>query len=344
MLIHTEVLSTRQTANRIVRGFLLLAVVFVTAVCGYHFLHGENWMDAVWLVVVTVSTVGYSEESRKPPDFQLFTLLVIVFGLTASAYAFTGFIQFLLAGEIERIVGKRRMQREISKLNNHVIICGFGRLGQNVAADLVVEHRPFAIIESDVQQAELAEAEQYLVINGDATEEEFLLSAGLQRAAALVTALPTDAANVFITLTARNLNADVQILARAELPSTEGKLRQAGASKVVMPAITGAKQMVRMITRPSTADLFELMAERSYLDLEMDELPIPPSSELVGQSVRSAEGLRKHQLLVVAIKPEEHEMLFNPGAEYVFRANDVAIMMGKRHDIDAFCQLYRLRA
>ncbi len=344
MLFHTEVLSTKQPANRIVQGFLLLAVVFITAVCGYHFLHGESWIDSVWLVVVTISTVGFAEESKKSPDFQLFTLLVIVFGLTASAYAFTGFIQFLLAGEIERMVGKRRMQREISKLNNHVIICGFGRLGQNVAADLVVEHRPFAIIESDAQQAELAEAEQYLVIHGDATEEESLLSAGLQRAAALVTALPTDAANVFITLTARNLNSVVQILARAELPSTKQKLRQAGASKVVMPAVTGARQMVRMITRPSTADLFELMAERSYLDLEMDELPIPSTSELVGQSVRSVEGLRKHQLLVVAIKPEDHEMLFNPGADYVFRANDVAIMMGKRRDIDAFCRLYSLRA
>ena len=124
----------------------------------------------------------------------------------------------------------------------------------------------------------------------------------------------------------------------------ERKLRQAGASKVVTPAITSARLMVRMITRPSTADLFELMAERSYLDLEVDELPIPVANELVGQSVRSVEGLRKHQLLVVAIKPEDHEMLFNPGADYVFRANDVAIMMGKRHDIDGFFRLYSLRA
>ena len=246
MLIHTEVLSTKQPANRIVQGFLLLAVVFITAVCGYHFLHGESWIDSVWLVVVTISTVGFAEESKKSPDFQLFTLLVIVFGLTASAYAFTGFIQFLLAGEIERIVGKRRMQREISKLNNHVIICGFGRLGQNVAADLVVEHRPFAIIESDTQQAELAEAEQYLVIHGDATEEDSLLSAGLQRATALVTALPTDATNVFITLTARNLQPS-----RLRTPNIAAS---ESTSPAAAPASVAAK-MVLPITRPILCDI-----------------------------------------------------------------------------------------
>ena len=330
--------------DRIVRGFLLLAVVFVTAVAGYHFLHGLSWIDAVWLAVVTISTVGFAERSTSPPDFQLFTLLVILFGLTASAYAFSGLFQFLLAGEIERIVGKRRMQREINKLSGHVIICGFGRLGQNLALDLSVEKRAFVLIDNDQQQAELAESEGYLVISGDATEEETLLSAGLDRARSLVTALPTDAANVFITLTARNLNQDIQIISRAESPNTERKLHQAGASKVVMPAIAGARYMVRMITRPSTADLIELMAETSYLDLEMDELPVRATSKLVGVSIQATEANRKHRLLVIAVKQKDGSMLFNPGADYEFQEDDVAIMMGRRADIDTFCQRYSLRA
>ena len=331
--------------ERILRGFLLLYAVILTAVLGYHLLFGMGWLGSLWLTVVTITGVGYGEEPTKPPTFQLFTIFVILFGFFAMAYAFTGLIQLLLEGEFERFVGKRKMEREIKKLKNHVIVCGFGRLGHNVATDLAHENRDFVIIDDDERQVQSARSEGYLAMLGDATEEDILVTAGLRSASSLVTALPSDAANVFITLTGRNLNPSVQIIARAEHKSTEGKLAQAGASKIVMPASTSARHMVRMITRPSTAHLMDLMGEKSFLDVELDEVRIPPENKLVGMRVSESNAHYEHKLLVVAVKKHHDDsMVFNPGGAYVFEADDIAILMGKRNDIVGFRKNYSLRA
>ena len=234
------------------------------------------------------------------------------------------------------------MEREIGKLREHVIVCGYGRLGNNLVTDLVHESENVVVVESDEQNAQQALSDGYLVVEGNATEDYILDQAGIRFARSLVTTLPSDAANVFIALTAREYNQDLQIIARAESPSTARKLTQAGANEVVMPATTGAKQMVRMITRPSTAHLIDLLAERTFLDFEMDELFIPASSTLVGKSVGDSELNYKHKLLVVAVKQTDGSMVFNPGGSYVFNDGDIAIVMGKRMDIQGFCQMHQL--
>lgn len=330
-------------ATRIVRGFLVLAIVFVTSVLGYHYLFGRDWLEATWISVISISTTGFSEQSTMSPGFQLFTIGVVVLGVFGTAYAFTGLVQLLLAGEIERFYGRRRMEREIGRLNNHVIVCGYGRLGITLANDLAEDGQQLVVIENDMAKAQQVEAEGHLVIEGDATEEDVLAKARLDVAKSLVTTLPSDADNVFITLTARDINKKVQIIARAEGPSTQRKLQRAGASKVVMPTSSSARHMVRLITRPSTAHLIELVGERSFLDLEMDELLISPSSDLVGVTVGKSEVNYKHKLLVVAIKQSDETMVFNPGGSYEFKSNDVAIVMGKRQDIEGFCSLHSLQ-
>lgn len=329
--------------DRILRGFVLLAAVLAFAIIGYRYLHGLSWMEAIWISVISITATGFAEESTKPPAFQLFTIVVILFGFFALIYSLTGLVQLLLAGEIERLLGKRRMERDINKLQHHVIVCGYGRLGHGLTADLAAENQALVVIESDQHSAQAAEADGHLVMIGDATEEDVLLSAGLERAKSLVTTLPSDAANVFITLSAREISRQVQIIARAEQPSTERKLNRAGASKVVMPATSSAKHMVRMITRPSTAHLIDLMGERTFLDFEMDELVISPTSRLVGVTVAKSEVNYKHKLLVVAIKQRDDSMVFNPGGSYEFRSDDTAIVMGRHRDIDGFCDLHGLR-
>ena len=332
-----------KATDRILQGFLLLAVVFVAAVVGYRYVYGLNWVEASWLSVTGITGTGFGEESTKSESFQLFTILVMVFGFFATAYAFTGLVQLLLAGELERYMGRKRMEREIGKLNRHVVVCGYGRLGQSLITDLSEEHIQLVVIESEDAKAQAAENDGHLVLNGDATEEDILVAAGIDRAKSLVTTLPSDAANVFIALSAREINKSVQIIARAETPSTARKLEHAGASKVVMPSTTSARHMVRMITRPSTAHLIDLMAERTFQDFEMDELMIAPSSNLVGETVGKSELNYRHKLLVVAIKQSDDTMVFNPGGTYEFHSNDVAIVMGKRGDIDGFCKLHGLR-
>lgn len=323
-------------------GACILATTFLAAVVGYRVLGGYDWLEAVWMVVITISTVGYGERSDVSPSLQLLTIGVILVGMSASAYTFGSLFQFLLEGELNRILGTRRMTREIDQLRDHVILCGFGRVGQNLAADLHAAGHSFVVIENDASMLEEARAHQYLCVPGDATEDHVLEAAGLMRAKTLVTALPEDAANVFITLTARDLNRSVQIVARAEHQSTEKKLRQAGANRVVMPAISGARQMVRMITRPSTADLMELVVDQSPLNVELDEIAVTAESKLTGATVQETEAHRKHRLLVVAVKPAAGPMIFNPDASYTFRADDTAIVMGHTNDIQRFRREYQL--
>ncbi len=329
--------------QRIRTGALILVAVFIIAVVGYRFIGKDyDWVDAVWMVVVTISSVGYGEQSRQGHTFQLFSVAVIVFGISALAYTFGGIIQMMTEGEIQRALGLRRMARDIDRLEGHTIICGFGRVGQVISEAFHEQGRSFVVVDSDAGQIAEADVLGYLYLNGDAAEEETLLAAGVERAKTVVTTLPNDAANVFITLTSRDLSPTIQIIARAEHPSTQKKLRQAGADKIVMPTIIGARQMVRMVTRPSTADLIELMYERSYLDVELDEITIVEASKLVGVTVRETEAHRKHRLLVVAVKQSDDKMVFNPDADYDFRPHDVVIIMGHEEDIKRFSDEYEL--
>lgn len=329
------------TTRRILRGFLLLAVVFITSVLGYRFFLGMDWLEATWMAMNSITNTG-NESSNGTPSFQWFTIVVVAVGFFATLYAFTGLVQLLLAGELDRLLGRRRMEREIGKLGHHVIVCGYGRLGNNLVGDLAHEGEDVVVVENDEQNALQAVTDGFLVVEGDATEEDVLDRAGIRRARSLVTTLPSDAANVFIALTARDYSKNLQIIARAETPSTARKLTQAGANQVVMPATTGAKQMVRMITRPSTAHLIDLLGERTFLDFEMDELMISDQSKLVGKSVGQSEMNYKHKLLVVAVKKRDSSMVFNPGGTYEFNAGDIAIVMGKRVDIQGFCRLHQL--
>ena len=330
-----------EPTRRIVRGFVLLAVVFITAVIGYRFFLDMNWLEATWMAANAITNTG-NEGSAGSPLFQWFTIFVVLVGFFATLYAFTGLVQLLLAGELDRLLGRRRMEREIGKLRGHVIVCGYGRLGNNLVADLDHEDEDVVVVENEEQHAQQALADGFLVVEGDATEDFVLKQAGISEARSLVTTLPSDAANVFIALTARGYSQSLQIIARAESPSTSPKLIQAGANAVVMPATTGAKQMVRMITRPSTAHLIDLLAERTFADFEMDELAIVEESTLVGRSVGESELNYKHKLLVVAVKQIDGSMVFNPGGDYVFNGGDTAIVMGKRVDIRGFCQTHRL--
>lgn len=330
--------------DRIRDGALIFAGTLLVATLGYRFLFRRSWIDSLYMVVITVTSVGYgdSHDGQPPSDPErLFTIAVIVIGVTAGVYTIGGFLQMITEGEVQRALGLRKMTRGIQRLSDHVIICGFGRIGQILAHDLERQEQDFVLIENDPERVTEATARYYLVINGDATEEAVLHNAGIERAKSLVSSLPSDADNVFITLTARNLRPDIQIIARAEKRSSEKKLVQAGANRVVMPASTGAIQMAQMITRPTTADFFELVADRTQLDLELDEICVRHGT-LVGKSVAEAEAHRRHRLLVLAIKQADGNMVFNPGADYVFREGDTLVVMGGKQDIDSFQQQYQL--
>jgi voltage-gated potassium channel len=315
------------------KGAAVLAAVFALAVFAYRATGEYSWIEAIWMVVVTISTVGYGESSGQTMSVQIVSVLVILFGVTAGAYTFGGLVQMMLQGELERALGVKKMTREIGRLNDHVIICGFGRLGQDLAEQLT--HRRVSYVVIDTEESKFAESdsENQLSLVGDATDEDVLQDAGITKARAIVTGLPSDAENVFIALTARNLCPNIQIISKAEEESSCRKLRQAGANNIVMPHRVGAQQMERMISRPTTADLIELFAEASHLDMELDEISVPANSRLVGREVKESKMKEEFGVLLVGIKNPAGEFQFNPDADHQICENDMLLVMGQVDEI-----------
>ncbi len=324
------------TFTRIRRGAVLLALVGICSVLGYKFLGGYGWLEAAYMVVITISTVGYGEHTAQTPVMQLWSIAVILLGVSASIYTIGGFLQLLLEGEVDRALGKRRMTNEIDRLTDHVIICGFGRLGSDLANQLKHRSIPFLVIDIDPDKTVLANDEMgLLAVTGDATEDFVLREANIATAKALVAALPSDAENVFITLTARNLRNDIQILAKSERETSCRKLRQAGVDKIVMPHQVGAQHIERMISRPSTADLVELFAEASHLDMELDEFVISADTAMAGKTLADSGIKMNFNLLVVGIKNSAGDFAFNPPPSSLISAQDTVLVMGQSKDIRA---------
>lgn len=330
-----------QSWRRIRIGSIIFGIVVATAVLGYCLL-GRDPLDALYMVVITISSIGFTERSDLPAVEKGFTILVIIFGMSAAAYALGGVVQLMAEGEIARVLGLRRLTKEIERLSGHIIVCGFGRIGHFVAEELHRHGQRFVLVEHSAERVAEAENLGYLVLNGDAREEDVLEAVGVRRAKTLVTALNTDADNVFITLTSRELNPSLHIIARGELPSTRKKLLQAGADRVVLPAAIGAQRIAAMIIRPSTVELLELVTGRGVMDVALDELPISQGSPIIDQTVQTIEARKRFSLLVVAVKRASGDMSFNPDEKLRFAVGDTIILMGRVEDIERFRGEYHL--
>ncbi|MEM0924433.1 MAG: potassium channel protein [Planctomycetota bacterium] len=328
--------------NKIRIGATALLLIVLLAVIGYRLIADYDWIEALWMVVITISTVGYSEHSRQDIGTQLLSITVILLGTTAAAYTFTGMIQLTLQGELDEAFGRRRMEKEILKLKNHTIICGFGKTGPVLAADLARRNRKFVIIELDPVHYEHAVDLGYTALNDDATDEDVLRQAHIEHATSIVVALPTDAENVFITLSARNLCPAIRIVAQAEQESSAKKLRQAGANEVVMGHQMVAEYMSRLVTRPTAAQFFSSLTEPEFQDLMLDELLIPENSQLANRSIAQLRIRDQHELLVVAVKSPDDSLVFNPAGDRPFQSGETMLVMGKQEAVVAFQKHYGL--
>ena len=326
-------------------GYMLIVIPLATA-C--YVAAGASLSDALYMVIITVYTVGYGETVPiTTPLLRWITAGTIILGCTGMLYLTGALIQFITLNEINKVLGSRRMSNQIDRLRHHVIICGFGRLGTMLARELHAARVPFLIIEQQDQRIEEARSLQYLYLQADATEETTLLAAGVRRARTLATVLPNDAANVFITLSAHSLNPEVEIIARGEQQSTETKLLQAGASKVVLPAHIGAERIADMILFRQTgrflpgADQNEGF-ERTLrqLGLDIDTVVAAPDSPVVGQSIAAVEQQSGGAFFVVQITRRGGEVLIRPSPDTVIEAGDGLILVGRgpaaRASVDLF--------
>jgi voltage-gated potassium channel len=320
--------------QRIRSGAIALGIVFLLSVLGFHFISGYGWLESVWMVVITISTVGYDEQTEMGAPTLVLMILVILTGVTAGAYTFGGFVQLMLEGEVDRVLGRRKMTKELGRLDQHIIICGFGQLGRDLATQLQHRGEAFVVVDSAREKVDRAMELGFLAVQGDATSESTLEQVQLNKAKAIATTLPTDAENVFITLTARDLHSDIQIIAKSDRESSCRKLRRAGADKIVMPDRVGAQQMERMISRPSTADLVELFAEASHLEMELDELLVGEQSKLAGVSVGDSRIKTDFNLLVIGIRDKVGHFRFNPKPTETIQVGDILLVIGEVSDIN----------
>lgn len=326
--------------RRILTGVVFFFITVFLATTGY-IIAGWSPLDAFYMVVITVFGVGFGEvQPLNTPELKIFTMLVIVSGTSSAVYAVGGFVQMVTEGEIKQILDRKRMSQTIKTLQDHVIICGFGRMGQILTKKLADVQVPFVVIDNNADRIEQAESLGYLVYMGNATDDTVLFKAGIESARALATVLPDDAANVFITLTARELNPKLMILSRGELPSTEKKLRLAGADQVVLPASISALRMAHMITHPATIDFFSKGDGRNTLnellgqmDVQMDELAITAKSGFVGATIGDIEVRGKGTMIIVALRRADGSVMTHPEQLTVLGEGDAVIVMGHRGDI-----------
>jgi voltage-gated potassium channel len=317
-------------------GLTFLAVVAVCSIAAY-MANGWSFGDSLYMVIMTVYTVGYEEvRPIDTPGLRATTIALIVTGCTSVIFLTGTFVQLITVNQLQQFFGHRRMQKDIDRLSGHVVICGYGRIGQTLARELHAGRADFVILERSEAKVEQARAQGFLALAGDATNEDFLTAAGTARARAMATVLPDDAANVFITLSARSLNRDMIIIARGELPSTESKLLQAGATRVVLPTHIGAERIAELILYRNVAVMLEGSDEHANvardlrrLGLELEVLAAAPGSQAAGLTVRELEDAAAGAFLIVGLNRRGGESLIQPPADAAIQPGDGVAVVGR---------------
>lgn len=329
-------------------GALLLFVILSIAVIGYR-LAGWDILDSIYMVVITIFGVGYSEvHPLDSPELKVFTIFVIIAGTSAAIYIVGGFFRMVTEGEINRMVGSMKKQKSVEKLRDHVIICGYGRIGRSLARQLSQTAIDFLVLDKSEDRISDAEEAGYLALQGNAIEEEDLMKAGIEHASVLATVLPDDTLNVFITLTARNICPSIRIIARAENPMTEKKLRQAGADEVVMPTVVSGIQIANSISRPALDQFMgDVKSKRlanenlRHLGLGIVELKVHHETWLKGMTVGEFRASAGCGFILLAIRHGDDGVEENPGNATVFDTPDSLILVSQGSDVKTMIELMR---
>ena len=331
-----------EALGRARQGALVLGGVFVFSILSFHMWFERPLLESIYWTVITISGVGYSQSlDASVSELQQFlSIVVILVGMLSMAYTLGMLIQAIVEGQLDKVMGDKRMKKEIHKMKEHVIICGFGRIGQNLSHRLARHHVPFIVIDPNAEMVAIAKSHGFLCLEADATDETVLRSVGIDRASTIVFGIQSDPDNVFLTLTVRNMNPTITIIARGEHPRTEKKLLQAGADQVVMPAIIGAERIADIIIAPEIItpeanDLLRSVGKESGLNVELEDFMLVAESPCVGHTVRESEESQE-QLMVVAVRRAGGETIFNPKDDELLAVNDVVVVMGPEAEIEQF--------
>ncbi|NLI81889.1 MAG: potassium channel protein [Deltaproteobacteria bacterium] len=303
---------------------------------GFMFLQDYSLLEALYMTIITLSTVGFGEIKPLDQTGRIFTIVLILTGATFVAYQLTYFSQLMLDMDLLDLVRRRRLKKQLEQMHGHYVVCGFGQMGQIIVDELIRGGIPVVVVDNDESLLVRLREKGILHLLGDATEEENLLEAGIKRADGLVSVVNKDTDNVYIVLTARDLNKDLLIFARAGTPYTEKRLFQAGANRVVSPFAIGAIRIAHNILRPTVTDFLELALSGEGMELTMEELRIPDGAELVGKELMHSGIRSQYNLIVVAIKRADGQMVYNPSPLEVLQAGDIMVVIGPQENLARF--------
>ncbi len=321
-------------------GALLFPIVLVVAgTIGYSLIERLSLFDALYLTVITVTTVGYGDLYPRSEAGKVFTIFLLLGGVFTLFYAATEIIRAIVSGQVQAILGRQRMERSLAELKNHLIICGLGRMGRLVCQEFAAHHLAFVVIERQADLLENFKIGRGLAMHGDATSDEVLKRAGVERARALVTVLSSDADNLFITMSARLLNDKLFIVARVDAEANEQKLIRAGANRVVSPYAIGGNRVAQAVLRPTVVDFIELATRTEHMELQMEETQIAPHSRLVGVTIRDSQLRQELDIIIVAIKKPAGTMVYSPTSDTVLAVGDILIALGRRQSLDRLEQV-----
>ena len=296
-------------------------------------IEGWNFLDSIYMTIITLSTVGYGEVRHIGPAGRIFTILLILFGISIMAYIIGLVTETLVESQIRSIFGRKKLSKKIKSLKNHYIICGYGRIGRIICKELIRHSISLVVIEKKDLRQELEQNNILHIIN-DATQEDTLIEAGVKRAKGLVSVLSSDPENVYVSLTARSLNPDLFILSRAEHPASEAKLLAAGASKVILPYSIGARRMAQAILRPAVSDFIESTIHDYSFELNIEEIMVGEDSHLNGLTLVDSGIRQEMDIIIIGIKQKDSEMVFNPSSKTKIQSGDIFIAMGKYNDLE----------
>ncbi len=318
----------------------LLLISLLVGILGFMFIENYSLTDAFFMTVITVSTVGYNEVQPLSEGGRIFASIYIIFNFGIFAYLVSIITAYIFEGELKRFLKEYRMNKTVNKLKNHVIVCGYGRNGMKVCEELSLSRVEFVLIEKNEQNVE-AIKNIYPVIQGEATQDDILIAAGIDRAKAIITTLPSDADNVFITLTAKELNPAIKIISRASEDNSENKLRRAGAHKVVRPDAVGGIHMAQLVTKPYVIEFIDLLTGMGPNGLILDEVAYEDlKEEYQDVSIRDLDIRNKTGATLVGFKDNIVGFQFNPDPATEIGVDDVVILLGKQHEIEKFRALF----
>ena len=315
-------------ASPLIRALSALLFVLALGTCGYVLIEGWSPLDGLFMTIITVTTIGFKEVHDLSTAGEIFTIFIIVIGMGIVAYTVLNTTRLVVEGEITKILTRRRFMKAVEKMRNHFIICGYGRMGSFVCEQLNEKAISFLVVEKRQEIQDLVTHAGHVLVPGDATKEEILVSAGIAKAKGLVSLLDSDADNVYAVLSARRLNAQLDIVARALEESAEEKLLWAGANRVISPYRTGGMRLVMGILKPKVMSFLEVAMGQEKMDIEIEEVDVSGDSRYANQRLSDTDIRRELNLIIIGVIKEDGEMVYNPGPDTLIEGGDTLIVMG----------------